>query len=186
MPINKFYIYNTKKITFHKMNKLRKNRLALIFYSLIILLLDQITKYVILNTISYRESFILIPNILKITLVRNTGAAFSLLSNSTTFLTFISLIVSFVLIIILWKFTPSSKFNNIALPFLLGGTLGNGIDRLFKGYVLDIFELMPFNFPIFNVADIAINIALFFIILELIVKNKGRKQKVMPNKSYPN
>ncbi len=150
------------------MREMKINRLLLISYSILIILSDQISKYIVLNTISYQESLVLVPNILKITLVKNTGAAFSLFSNSTSLLTFISLMVSAALITILWKFTPRSKFNSIALAFLLGGTLGNGIDRLFKGFVLDIFELIPFNFPIFNFADIAINVAVLFMILELI------------------
>ena len=150
------------------MNKSKNNRKKLLVFSLLIMLLDQITKYIVLNTIAYRESFILVPNILKITLEKNTGAAFSPFSNSTLFLTFISFVVSTLLIIIIWKITPKSIFNSIALPFLLGGTLGNGIDRLLKGFVLDIFELIPFNFPIFNVADIAINIAVLFMILGFI------------------
>ena len=160
------------------MNTFKRYRLSLIVYSLLILLLDQITKYIVLNTIVYRESFILIPNILRITLEKNTGAAFSLFSNSTSMLTIISLIVSVALIIILWRFTPRSKFNTIALPFLLGGTLGNGADRLLKGFVIDIFEIIPYNFPIFNVADIAINIAVLFMILELIKTKKHSKRKI--------
>ena len=160
------------------MNKPNYDRIKLIIYSLLIILLDQITKFITSNIIDYRESFILIPNILKITLEKNTGAAFSLFSNSTSLLSFISLIVSGALIIILWKFTPRSKFNTIALPLLLGGSLGNGIDRLFKGFVVDIFELIPFNFPIFNVADIAINIAVLFIILESVKTNKDSKRKL--------
>ena len=52
------------------------------------------------------------------------------------------------------------------LSYLLGGTIGNGIDRLFKGFVLDFLELVPINFPIFNVADISINIAVILILIE--------------------
>ena len=160
------------------MNKSNHKRLKLVVYSLLIILLDQITKNIVLNTIAYRESFILIPSFLKVTLVKNTGAAFSLFSNSTSLLTFISLIVSAVLIIILCKFTPRSRFNTISLPFLLGGTLGNGIDRFFKGFVVDIFELIPYNFPIFNIADIAINIAILFMILELIKTKRHPQGKI--------
>ncbi len=178
MSINKFYISNTKENTFFKMNKSKNNRLKLTVYSLIIILSDQITKYIVLTLIDYRESIVLVPNILNITLEKNTGAAFSLFSKSTSLLTFISLIVSAALIIILYKFTPRSKFNNIALPFLLGGTVGNGIDRLFKGFVVDIFQLIPFNFPIFNVADIAINIAVIFMILELVKTKKPSQGKI--------
>ncbi len=178
MPINKFHISTTKKNTSHKMNKLKYKRLNLIIYSLLIILLDQTTKYIVLNKIAYRGTFVLVPNILRITLEKNTGAAFSLFNNSTSLLTFISLIVSAALIIILWYFTPKSRFNTIALPFLLGGTVGNGIDRLFKGFVVDIFELIPFNFPIFNVADIAINISVIFLILESIKAKKKPIRKV--------
>ena len=173
MFINKFYIFNAKKNTYNKMNKPSSNRLILLVYSFLIIILDQVTKYYVFNIIDYSESFVLVPNLLRITLEKNTGAAFSLFSNSTTFLTFISLIVSAALIIILWKFTPRTKYNSIALPLILGGTIGNGLDRLFKGFVLDIFELIPFKFPIFNIADIAINIALLFIILEIIKTQKN-------------
>ena len=62
----------------------------------------------------------------------------------------------------------------MGLGFLLGGTVGNGIDRLFKGYVLDFIELVSINFPIFNVADVSINIAIIFFIIDIIkTKNKS-------------
>ena len=90
----------------------------------------------------------------------------------------ISLIVSLSLIFILFRFTPRSKYNSNALIFLLAGTLGNGIDRLFKGFVVDIFELIPFHFAIFNIADIAINIAVLFMILEVTNKRKPPQVKI--------
>ena len=63
----------------------------------------------------------------------------------------------------------------MGVSFLLGGTAGNGIDRFFKGYVLDFFDLVPINFPIFNIADISINIAIVcFIIDQITSKYKSR------------
>ncbi len=63
----------------------------------------------------------------------------------------------------------------MGLAYLLGGTVGNGIDRLLRGYVLDFFELVPINFPIFNVADISINIAIICYIID-IIKTKDQSK----------
>ena len=92
----------------------------------------------------------MIPQLISLKIARNTGAAFSLFSDATNILTILSLIVSLILIYIIWFKTPAISIKSIGLAFLLGGTLGNGIDRLFKGYVLDFLELVPIDFPIFN------------------------------------
>ena len=80
---------------------------------------------------------------------------------------------SIILIIIILRFPPRSYWNNIGLGYLLGGTIGNGIDRLLKGYVYDFIEIVPITFPIFNVADIAINIAVLCFIID-IIKSRNR------------
>ena len=75
----------------------------------------------------------------------------------------------------LLKKPPISLWNLNALAFLLGGTLGNGIDRLLKGHVVDFLEIVPVNFPIFNIADISINIAIIFFIIDIVkIKSKSR------------
>ena len=142
--------------------------MKIITYSFYIVLLDQITKFLVLNTLGFERSKNIIPNLLNFNLVKNRGAAFSLFSNSTNILTIISVLASVLLIIIILKFPPSTFWNLIGLAYLLGGTIGNGIDRLFKGYVLDIIDLIPINFPIFNVADISINIAIICFIIDII------------------
>ena len=80
-----------------------------------------------------------------------------------------------LLITIILKYPPKSYWNFIGLAYLLGGTVGNGIDRLFKGYVLDFLELVPINFPIFNLADVSINIAMMCFIVDTI-KNKDKSR----------
>tara|TARA_B100000579_G_scaffold66933_1_gene50048 strand:+ start:497 stop:967 length:471 start_codon:yes stop_codon:yes gene_type:complete len=150
------------------MNSFRDRRLKLIIYSLYIVLLDQISKFLVLISLGFERSKNIIPNLLNFTLVKNKGAAFSLFSNSTTLLTITSIFASFLLIILILKFPPRSYWNSIGIVYLLGGTVGNGIDRLLKGYVLDFLELLPINFPIFNVADISINIAIICFIINLI------------------
>ena len=128
-----------------------------------------------MRTLEFERSKNIIPNILNFTLVKNKGAAFSLFSNSTTLLTITSILASLLLIILIIKYPPKSYWNSIGIVYLLGGTVGNGIDRLFKGYVIDFLELVPINFPVFNLADISINIAIIcFIIDQISTKNKSK------------
>ncbi len=173
MHINKSIIniiktcINSKMITFNSRN------LKILTYSLFIILLDQFSKFLVLSTLGFERSKNIIPNLLNFTLVKNKGAAFSLFINSTNSLTVISIIASLLLITIILKSPPKSYWNCIGLTYLLGGTVGNGIDRLLKGYVLDFLELVPINFPIFNVADISINIAIMCFIIDMI-KDKSK------------
>jgi len=149
--------------------------MKIIAYSLFIILLDQVSKFLVLSTLGFERSKNIIPNLLNFTLVKNKGAAFSLFSNSTNFLTIISILASLLLLTVIIRFPPRSYWNLTGLAYLLGGTLGNGIDRLFKGYVLDFLDLVPINFPIFNVADISINIAIICFIID-IIKTKDKSE----------
>ena len=175
MYSNKSPFNSIKKTINIKMNLFYTKKLKPIIISVYIILIDQFSKYIILNLIEFEESKNIIPDLLNFTLVKNKGAAFSLFSNSTTILTITSFIASLLIITILLKATPKSNFNLIGLSYLLGGTVGNGIDRLFKGYVIDFIDIVPINFPIFNVADISINIAIICFIIDLIkTKNHSK------------
>ncbi len=145
--------------------------LKIIAYSFYIILLDQVSKFLVLSTLGFERSYNIIPNLLSFYVVKNKGAAFSLFSNSTNILTITSILSSLLLITIILRFPPKSFWNLIGLAYLLGGTVGNGIDRFFKGYVIDFLEIVPINFPIFNVADISINIAIIFFIIDIIKNN---------------
>ena len=173
MRSNKFIINIPKKTINNKMNYSKNNRLKLITYSFYIILIDQISKFLVLKTIGFDRSKNIIPNILNFTIVKNKGAAFSLFSNSTTFLTILSVFASLLLIIFILKSPPRSYWNSLGLAYLLGGTIGNGIDRLFKGYVIDFFELLPIDFAIFNIADISINIAIICFLIAIFM-NKSQ------------
>ncbi len=157
------------------MNTFKHKKIKTIAYSLYIVLLDQVSKLLVLYTLGYERSKNIIPNLLNITLVKNKGAAFSLFSNSTNILTIISILVSILLISIILESPPKSFWNLTGLAYLLGGTLGNGIDRLFNGYVLDFLEIVPINFPIFNVADVSINIAIVCFLID-IIKHKSKSR----------
>ena len=150
------------------MNFSKKKRIKIIAYSFYIILIDQISKFLLLLTLGFDRSKSIIPNFLNFTLVKNKGAAFSLFSNSTSILTLISVITSLIILLILLMFPPRSFWNLMGLTFLLGGTVGNGIDRLLKGYVIDFLQLIPIDFPIFNIADISINVAMICFLIDLI------------------
>ena len=176
MPFNKSNFNIPKTVVNTKMNSIKIRSMKIIIFSFFIILLDQISKLSVLLSLGFDRSKNIIPNLLSFTLVKNKGAAFSLFSDSTTLLTITSIIASYLLVFIILKFPPRSFWNSIAIAYLLGGTVGNGIDRLFKGYVLDFIELLPINFPIFNVADISINIAIICFIIDMFsTKYQSRK-----------
>ena len=100
--------------------------------------------------------------------VKNYGAAFNIFSGSRIFLSTISIIITLVLIYFILIKKNLSNLDLLSYSFILGGTIGNGIDRLTKGYVIDFINLNFINFPVLNIADISINIGLTFIIYGLI------------------
>ena len=97
-----------------------------------------------------------IPHIMELTYTQNTGAAFSFFSGMTWLLTVISLVVSIALAVMLWKRYFPGKMGNLALTLILAGAVGNLIDRLFLGFVTDMFATTFINFAVFNIADICV------------------------------
>ena len=144
------------------------NRLYFILISLVIFLCDQFSKYLI--NINFKslinKDFIFFT----IDYVKNYGAAFNLFSGSRIFLSVISLIITIILLYIILNQKNISNINLLSLSFILGGTIGNGFDRISKGYVIDFISLNFINFPIFNIADISINIGLIIFIYGFIKK----------------
>ena len=149
--------------------KIKNNRFYYILLSILVIISDQFTKNII--NINYKS---LINNdliLFSIDYVKNYGAAFNVLSGSRIFLSAVSIIITlFLLFIILYK-NNICNLDLYSYSFILGGTIGNGIDRITKGYVIDFINLNFIDFPVFNIADISINIGLIFIIYGLI-KNK--------------
>ena len=148
---------------------IRNKRFYYILLSILIFLIDQFSKYLInINHNSIiNNDFILIT----IVYVKNYGAAFDILSGSRIFLSTVSTIFSIVLIYFILIKKNLNNLNLLSYSFILGGTIGNGIDRINKGYVVDFINLNFIDFPVFNIADISINIGLLFIIYGYI-KNK--------------
>ena len=148
----------------------KQNKIFFILLSIFILLLDQITKRIInLNYETYENMNLIL---FSITYIKNYGAAFNILTGSKILLSIISIIVSIFLLYLIISKKNIIKLQLYSYSFILGGTLGNGIDRIFKGYVIDFINLKFINFPIFNIADISINIG-FIIILYCLVTHKS-------------
>ena len=150
---------------------IKNNRFYFILLSLLISFIDQLTK----NIISLNYNSLINNNfiIFNIDYVKNYGAAFNIFSGSRIALSSISTIITFLLVCLILYKKNISILDLFSYSFILGGTIGNGIDRIIKGYVIDFINLNFINFPVFNIADISINIGLIFFIYGLI-KNKRK------------
>ena len=122
----------------------------------VLVAVDQIVKYLVMTSIGFGEHVPLIPYILELTYVENTGAAFSIFSKHTWALALVSLVMSAVLALALWKGLFKHPFGKLALTLLLAGAVGNLIDRACRGYVVDMFNVLFMRFAVFNVADICV------------------------------
>ena len=149
---------------------INKIQTKLYFFSLsiFIVLIDQFTKYLIFYNykIFLNNDFLLF----KLDFVKNYGAAFNIFSGSRVFLSLISIFFSILLIYLIFRKNTLNSFDLYSYSFILGGTIGNGIDRIYRGFVVDFINLNIINFPVFNIADISINIG-FIILLYNIFKN---------------
>ena len=135
--------------------------------SIFIVLIDQFTKYLMTyNNFFVNKDFLLF----KLDFVKNYGAAFNIFSGSRIFLSLISIFFSILLIYLIFRKNTLNSLDLYSYSFILGGTIGNGIDRIYKGFVVDFINLNIINFPVFNIADISINIG-FIILLYNIFKN---------------
>lgn len=148
----------------------RKKLLLILFF---ILILDQFTKFLILKFIPENQSIVIIKNIFHLTLVKNTGAAFGIFRGAHPFLTIISLIA--IIIILTHLRSPAllhkDKVNfklKISLILILSGAMGNLIDRLRYGYIIDFLDFRIW--PVFNIADSSITIGAILLGYSLLKK----------------
>ena len=124
--------------------------------TVILVALDQLVKYLVLENIPLGQHVPFIPYILDLTYVQNTGAAFSMFNQHTWILTLVSLVMSVVLAAAVWKNFFRHPLGKLCLTLVLGGAIGNLIDRAFRGFVVDMFNVLFMDFAVFNVADICV------------------------------
>jgi len=150
-------------------NKIQ-SKLYFLSLSIFIVLIDQLTKYLIFynNKLFINKDFLLF----KLEFVKNYGAAFNIFSGSRIFLSLVSIFFSILLIYLILRKNNLNSFELYSYSFILGGTIGNGIDRIYKGFVLDFINLNFINFPVFNIADISINIGFIFLLYNIFKNNR--------------
>ena len=150
-------------------NKIQ-NKLYFLSLSIFIILIDQLTKYLMFYNykIFINKDFLLF----RLDFVKNYGAAFNIFSGSRILLSFISIIFSIILIYLILSKNNLKSIDLYSYSFILGGTIGNGIDRIFKGFVIDFINLNIINFPVFNIADISINIGFIFLLYNIFKNNR--------------
>ena len=150
---------------------MKSSAIKWVWLSLVIVILDQLTKYYISHQFNLFESLSIMPG-LNITYVHNTGAAFSFLSDAggwqRWFFIILSSAISLVLVFWLKNHPSTGLWLAIALALILGGALGNLIDRLLLGYVIDFIDIFykKWHWPAFNVADSAISIGVIMLIID--------------------
>lgn len=132
-----------------------------------VVLLDQLSKRWALDQLPPGFPRPFLPGLLQLQLVHNTGAAFSLFTEAPRLLAIVSLVASGGVLLWILRQPLSSRWESLGLGFLLGGALGNGLDRWRMGAVIDFLALVPIQFPIFNLADVAINLAVLCFLVHL-------------------
>ena len=158
------------------MNHRLLGRSRVILIAVAVVLCDQLSKAWITDLLRDGRSLQAVPGLLDLHLVHNTGAAFSLLREATPVLGLLSLLVVIAVLIWLWRQQRLPIWQGMAVGLLLGGSLGNGLDRWRLGYVVDFLALVPVDFPIFNPADIAINLAVICFVVDLWSNRSGSRR----------
>ena len=147
-----------------------QTKLYFLSLSIFIVLIDQFSKYLMFynKKLFINKDFLLF----KLDFVKNYGAAFNILSGSRIFLSLISILFSILLIYLILRKNTLNSLDLYSYSFILGGTIGNGIDRICKGFVVDFINLNIINFPVFNIADISINIGFIFLLYNIFKNNR--------------
>ena len=143
------------------------HRRPLLLITAAVVAIDQSSKIILAEQLADGRTIQAIPGLLNLLLVHNTGAAFSLFRGSVGALALLSLAVSVGLLLWVVRRRSFPLWQGLALALLLGGTIGNGIDRWRLGHVIDFLALVPVRFPVFNPADVAINLAVVCFGLDL-------------------
>lgn len=140
---------------------------------ILVLLVDFLTKQLVIHSLVENQSVSLIQNFFSLTYVKNTGIAFSFLEGKLTFIIGMSFLVLFFLFFYLKK-KKSNWIEVLCYGMLIGGAIGNLVDRIVYGYVIDFFDftLFRYQFPIFNVADMCIVIGIFGLLFVSFFENK--------------
>ncbi len=151
-----------------------------LIFILILVLSDQLSKYLAIKYLVGKGTVVVIPHFLGLKYIENTGAAFSILSENTGFLVVITTIALLIMAYVIFTDKFEHKFEKFCFILIFAGGIGNLIDRVSRGFVVDYFELLFMDFAIFNVADVYVctGLGLYMIFVfytEYFKKKKGGK-----------
>lgn len=137
--------------------------------ALIGLIFDQLTKTIVLQTFpEVGDTIPLWNDVFHFTYVQNTGAAFSIFTDGVHWLRWLSLLVSLGLMALAWFGDRLTIWEQLGYGFILSGAMGNGVDRFLFGFVVDFLDFRLINFPVFNIADVCINIGIACLLLNIV------------------
>ncbi|MDF9867119.1 signal peptidase II [Bacilli bacterium PM5-3] len=150
-------------------------KIKYLFLVIVLIVLDQLSKFLVSTNMELYQEIPIIKNFFSLLYIRNDGAAFSIFKGQMFFF-FIVTFIALLVIAYLFK-TSKSKFALITTSILLAGVLGNFIDRLLYGEVVDFlsFTFNTYKFAIFNIADCYISIAVVLFVIETLFFEKGNK-----------
>ena len=144
--------------------------------AIICFLIDFISKLLVTSNLEVGTGFEVISGFFSISYIRNTGAAWGMLSNGTLVLAIVSIVFLVLAIKYIYDLKYISKLSVISYGMFIGGIIGNLVDRVFRNYVIDFlnFNIFGYDFPVFNIADCFIVISIFLIVIESLLK-EGKK-----------
>lgn len=152
---------------------------AIIILSIILLVIEQLSKILVVKLMDINSSIELIKNFFYLTYTHNTGAAFSILTGYRLLLILVAIVILVIIFNYLIKNKVEGKINILAFSLIIGGALGNLLDRIVRGYVIDFldFKIFGYNFPVFNLADSFIVIGVFLLLVTIIRKEHNNDNR---------
>ena len=145
-----------------------QRKVSIFISILLLIILDQAVKGYVVKEIPLGGMRRFIPKVVSLTYLKNSGAAFSMLENQQWFFTIITLIAMGAAFVYLYRHIKGSIWLLLGLTLIISGGIGNFIDRLRQGFVVDMFHLDFMNFAIFNVADIYLTIGVGLLLIYLL------------------
>lgn len=136
---------------------------------------DQLVKFWAVQVLRPRQALVIWENVFELRYVENRGAAFSILQDQRWLFVVGTVVAVAIMIYLLRKGVIVHTSGRVALYLIIGGAIGNWIDRLFRGYVVDLFYFKLINFPVFNVADIFLTIGGVLLFAYVLFGGKGKK-----------
>lgn len=134
---------------------------------LVLVVIDQLVKHWVVASVALNTAHPLLPHVLALTNLQNNGAAWSILEGQQWFFSLVTVVALAVILYLFYRWRHNPRLL-LPLSFVLAGAVGNFIDRIQQGYVVDMFETLFVNFPVFNVADCCLTIGVVWLVIIII------------------